>query len=177
MLEWLKSIWFAVIRSVLGWITRPTSQSEELLGDCQPCYVLSSRSVTDLAVLDLVTQDRELPRPRETIVGSEPAKRRFLFLSRNAGRLLRRNVMRSYTQRLDYLQSNIGEIRNLDLALIPVTVFWSRAPAKERALFRVLLSENWRFTSRFRRLAMLLFNRRHIRVQFGTPVADRKSVV
>ncbi len=41
-------------------------------------------------------------------------------------------------------------------------------------MIRVLLSEDWTATSRFRRLVTILFNRRDITVQFGAPIALRE---
>ncbi len=57
---------------------------------------------------------------------------------------------------------------------MPVSIFWSRAPNHERSLIRVLLSEDWTVTSRFRRFVTILFNRRDITVQFGAPIALRE---
>jgi glycerol-3-phosphate O-acyltransferase len=175
MSDHLRTLWISTLRTVLGWITKPSVHGAEKIDNARVCYVLADRSDADLAMLDLVARREGLTPPGDPIPDC-PTRRRYLFLSRGSRRLLRRNLIRSYAERVRSLEANMHELRDLDLELIPVTVFWSRAPAKERALFRVLLSENWRFTSRFRRLTMLLFNRRHIRVQFGTPVALADTV-
>ncbi len=82
--------------------------------------------------------------------------------------------MRTYSKRMLRLQRYFRDTRKADISLVPVSVFWSRAPNKERSVIRVLLSEDWTVTSRFRRLVTILFNRRDITVQFGAPIALRE---
>lgn len=165
----------AAQRTVLGWITRPTAQGAEAIRNDRALYVLPYQSNADLAVLDLVAGDLDLASPVEAVPGC-PQRRRFLALGRGSRRLFRGNLVRTYAERIRYLEDAVADLRELDLDLVPVQVFWSRAPATERSLARVLLSESWRFTSRLRRLTMLAFNRRYIRVQFGFPVSLRDIV-
>ena len=175
MLDRLTAFRIAAQRTILGWITEPISVGAEAVDNTRVCYVLPDRSTADLAMLDLVAR-REHLTPPATEITDCPNRRRFLHLGRGYSRLFRGNLVRSYAERVRYLEANVHDLRELDIELVPVVVFWSRAPAKERALIRVLLSESWRFTSRFRRLTMLMFNRRYIRVQFGQPVALRDIV-
>lgn len=171
----LTALRVAALRTVLGWITRPTAHGAEAIDNRRVCYVLPYQSTSDLAVLDLVARAGDLASPVETIPGC-PNRRRFVALGRGSRRLFRGNLVRTYAERVRYLEAAVRDVRGLDLELVPVQVFWSRAPAKEGALLRVLLSESWRFTSRFRRIAMLAFNRRYIRVQFGPPTGLRDIV-
>jgi glycerol-3-phosphate O-acyltransferase len=173
MLDRLKGLSFALVRSVLAWVTRPALLGIESMPPHQRIiYVLSSRSLTDLVMLDIVTAANRLPRPRDSLTDQGIAEqRRFFFLRRPTGGLLRRNQMRTYSKRLLRLQRYVRGARQADICLVPVSVFWSRAPDREHSFIRVLLSEDWTVTSRFRRLVVILFNRRDITVQLGTPIA------
>ncbi len=182
MIDRLKALSFGVVRALLKWMTRPKSRGVEALtvsGTSDPLagdpgaivYALANRSLTDLVMLDIVAAANGLPRPLSSL-GAEgiAEQRRFFFLNRSVGGLLQRNLMRTYSKRLLRLQPYFKDTRRANIRLVPVSVFWSRAPNKEKSLIRVLLSENWTLTSRFRRLVVILFNRRDITVQFGAPL-------
>ena len=101
-------------------------------------------------MLDIVADANNLPRPRAALTDHGiPERHRFFFLNRPSGFLLRRNLMRTYSKRMLRLQRYFRDTRKADISLVPVSVFWSRAPNKERSVIRVLLSEDWTVTSRF----------------------------
>ena len=56
-----------------------------------------------------------------------------------------------------------------DVDLVPVAVFWGRAPARERGLLELLFSAGWDFTGRISRLFATLVNGRAVFVHFGEP--------
>ena len=134
-------------------MTEPTALGTETLPPhLRVVYVLSNRSLTDLVMLDIVAEANDLPRPRAPLTDQGiPERHRFFFLNRPSGFLLRRNLMRTYSKRMLRLQRYFRDTRKADISLVPVSVFWSRAPNKERSVIRVLLSEDWTVTSRFRR--------------------------
>ena len=176
MFDRLKALSFTVVRWALNWMTAPNSLGIETLpSHTRIVYVLNTRSLTDLVMLDIVTRTHDLPGPRAPLTehGIEE-QQRFFFLNRPTGYLLRRNLMRTYSKRLLRLQRYFRDTRKADISLVPVSIFWSRAPNRERSLVRVLLSEDWTVTSRFRRLVTILFNRRDITVHFGAPIALRE---
>jgi glycerol-3-phosphate O-acyltransferase len=176
MLDRLKNLSFAIVRRMLLWTTEPSALGTETLPPhLRVVYVLNNRSLTDLVMLDIVADANNLPRPRAALTDQGiPERHRFFFLNRPSGFLLRRNLMRTYSKRMLRLQRYFRDTRKADISLIPVSVFWSRAPNKERSVIRVLLSEDWTVTSRFRRIVTILFNRRDITVQFGAPIALRE---
>ena len=65
---------------------------------------------------------------------------------------------------------------SLDVDLIPVSVFWGRAPSKEGSWLRVLLAENWERAGRFRRFLSVLVNGRNLFIQFGEPLSVRNTI-
>lgn len=57
-----------------------------------------------------------------------------------------------------------------DVQLVPVSVFWGRAPGKRFGLWHLLAADSWRLTGRLRRLLSVVVNGRDVEVQFGTPL-------
>jgi len=133
-----------------------------------PVYVLQNRSITDIALLDMVCAIHGLPAPRTTItIGSSTERRRFLFLHRPAG-WLRRNTMATYSR---YMQRMLSEPANdSDVALVPVNILWSRAPAREHSYWRLMVSEAFSATGWLKRALNILMNGQGIVVQFGKPL-------
>ncbi len=142
-------------------------------------YVLETRSVSDLVVLDLVTEELGLPSPLATIdVDGVRERRRFFFLNRASHGWFQRNTMTSYSERMVHLMDQVatrqcsaqGTAAAVPGALVPVGVYWGRAPNREGSVLRVLLSENRAVTSRLKRLVNLFLSRRDIVVHFATPL-------
>jgi glycerol-3-phosphate O-acyltransferase len=60
-----------------------------------------------------------------------------------------------------------------DVRLVPVAVYWGRAPQKEGSWLRLLLSENWVFGSSLRKLLQVIFNGRFTMLELGEPQSLR----
>ena len=160
---------FRVARATVRWLTRPEAFGMEAVGDT-PVYVLDHRSLTDLLVLDILTERAGLPRPtaRFAADGVEEA-RRFFFLNRGAG-LGRRHTMHRYSDRMLRFERWLLTDPGARATLVPVSIFWGRAANKERSLVRSLFSDDWSMSSRVRRFLGLFFNRTDIVARFGTPL-------
>ena len=149
-------------------------QDGETAGDL--VYALANRSLADILLLDLIAERNGLPSPIAPLPQHDEA-RRFFFLNRPAG-LWRRNIMRrtaGASARMRRLEAKLRAAPDGDEAagalwLVPVSIFWGRAANKDRSWLRALFSEGWAASSRLRRALILLFNRRDIQVQFGTPL-------
>ena len=169
----IRNAYYRLNKAFLGWLTRPNVVvSPEFDASRNPCYVLNQQSLTDLAVLDLVCEKQGAVRPTEHFstpqLNAEP---RYFYLNRAVRRILRRNVRQGYPARMVKILAAAldGVEQNIDL--VPVSVFWSRAPDKEKSLLKLLLSERWATTSKLRRLVATVFNRKNITVQIGRPIA------
>ena len=57
----------------------------------------------------------------------------------------------------------------LELDIVPVAVYWGRAPQREKSFLGLLFSENWAFVGPFRRLLSIVFNGRGTLIRFGEP--------
>lgn len=135
-------------------------------------YVLETRSLSDLIVLDIVTDDLDLPGPLEALnVDGMHQRRRFFFLNRASHGMFRRNTMSRYSRRMVNVLNRVSDSSgDLPGVLVPVGIYWGRAPNREGSVIRALLSENWAVTSRLKRLVNLILSRRDIVVHFGEPL-------
>lgn len=138
------------------------------------CYVLERRSVADLVVLEKIAQSHALPDPMQALKPPLPA-RSTIFLERLAG-FWGDRIDRRIPESMRQLVAAVAADPTLDVDLIPVSVFWGRAPDKEASWWRLLLSETWARVGRFRRLLSVIFNGRNLFVHFGDPVSLRSLV-
>ncbi|TLY59489.1 MAG: glycerol-3-phosphate 1-O-acyltransferase PlsB, partial [Gammaproteobacteria bacterium] len=152
---------------------RPDAVVARLHGRSNPvCYVLEQRSITDLAVLQDACVQLKLARPRKRLIDGSKDLRSFFYLSRPRG---------FWGERLDrrpppQLRQMIEALRarpQLDIDLVPVAVYWGRAPQKEASWFRLLLVEDWALTSRARKFLQVLFNGRNTIIEFDEPLSLR----
>ena len=161
-------------RPLVGGLDSVRQGDGEAAGDL--VYALANRSLADILLLDLIAERNGLPSPLAPLPQHDEA-RRFFFLNRPAG-LWRRNIMRrtaGASARMRRLEAKLRTAPDGDetagaLWLVPVSIFWGRAANKDRSWLRALFSEGWAASSRLRRGLILLFNRRDIQVQFGTPL-------
>jgi glycerol-3-phosphate O-acyltransferase len=64
----------------------------------------------------------------------------------------------------------------IDLDIVPVSIFWGRAPHKERSWWRMLLREDIALAGRFRKFLNVIFNGRNTLVHFGEPLSLRAFI-
>ncbi len=136
------------------------------------CYVLERRSVTDLAVLQRACVRLKLPRPRKRLFGESSELRSYFYLSRPRG-FWDERIDRRPPPQLEQMLAALDADPTLDVELVPVAVYWGRAPQREASWFRLLLVENWALTSRARKLLQVLFNGRNTLVELEEPISLR----
>jgi glycerol-3-phosphate O-acyltransferase len=153
---------------------RPPDVEQMLAGRERPiCYVLERESLSDLLVLQDLCVRAGLPRPSRRLVLGNISERRSLFALERSGGVFRQRVDRRTPPVLTALVTAASEDATLDLDLVPVGIFWGRAPQKEGSWFRLLLSENWALVGRFRKFLTVIFNGRNTLLQFGEPLSLR----
>ncbi len=137
------------------------------------CYVLERRSRADLAVLQQLCEREALPPPdaRLAAPGRDPL-RAFLPLLQPRGLLDSRIDRRPSAALLQWIES-VRADPAFDVRLLPVAVYWGRAPQKEGSWLRLLLAENWVLTSWLRKLFTVLINGRFTLVEVGEPLSLR----
>ncbi|MGH8309913.1 MAG: glycerol-3-phosphate 1-O-acyltransferase PlsB, partial [Steroidobacteraceae bacterium] len=140
------------------------------------CYVLERQSLSDFLVLQDTCVRQGLPRPsRRLAVGSVSERRSVCYLERSAGWCGTR-VDRRAPALLAYLVTAASAEPGIDLDIVPVSIFWGRAPQKERSWWRLLLSEDIALAGRCRKFLNVIFNGRNALVHFGEPLTLRSFI-
>ena len=160
------------MRGLLRLFVRPTLVPEDtrtrLKGRTRPVlYVLDERSLSDQLALEQVCMDGGLRRPGKRLVaGALSLPRSFVALERRAG-VLRRRPDRRMPAALAAAVAAAARDPGLELDVVPVAVYWGRAPQRERSWFDLVLSEDWALVGPFRRLLSILFNGRSTLIRVG----------
>ncbi|CAM3809832.1 glycerol-3-phosphate 1-O-acyltransferase PlsB [Parendozoicomonas haliclonae] len=139
-------------------------------------YVLRSRSLSDLLVLDRECRKAGLPRPYAPLKGEgidEPHA--YFFLSKPEGLILQRERVYN-APRLQRLARSVEEFKDSDVQIVPVSIFWGRRPDKEQSAFKLLFAWNYNVGSHFRKLLAVLFHGRQTLVHFNAPLSLRELV-
>jgi glycerol-3-phosphate O-acyltransferase len=169
----------SVLRAPLSWWARPHVLPADLkrrfAQHPRPiCYVLGMVSAADVIALERACAQHGLPAPMDALRKPLP-ECSLLFLERRAGFWGERTDGR-ISSSMRQLITAISADPTLDVDLIPVSVFWGRAPDKEGSWLRLLLAENWERAGRFRRFLSVLINGRNLFVHFGEPISVRTTV-
>ena len=138
-------------------------------------YVLEKRSVVDLAVLDYVCSAAGLPSPLYVPPPGDPVPLRVVFMERRTG-LFGMRIDRRMPAGLRTLSDAAAQDITLEADLVPVSLFWGRAPDRERSWFRLLVAEGWDIGGRFRKVVSLLVNGRNLMVLFGEALSLQPSL-
>ena len=177
----LTRAWRWSVRKILGsWVKctiKPESAAAAIAACSRPvCYVLERESHTDLAVLDNACVQLNLPRPeRRLAAGDRGAQTAYFEFLRRTSRFGARRHSRDSRHLVDLVEAAAANPR-FDIDLVPVSIFWGRAPLKEVSLWRLLFTEDWVLAGRFRKLLNVIFNGRNTVVQFGEPLRLREAL-
>jgi glycerol-3-phosphate O-acyltransferase len=167
-----------VRRFVALWV-RPSVLPDDVATSFTPgravVYALEKRSLVDFAVLEYVCRERRLPGPDEASGGPGRPAPGVLFLERRAG-LFRTRIDRRTPQALRDLATRASSDPAFEPDVVPVSLFWGRAPGREREWFRLLVAEGWDIGGRFRKVLSLLVNGRNLVLLFGDPLPLQPSL-
>ena len=153
----------------------PEDIAGRLAGRARPvCYVLEHDSLPDFLTLQDVCIARALPRPAQRLNFGPLSEGRSVFYMEVRTGFLRQRVDRRVPSLLVELMAHARDNPELDLDLVPVAIYWGRAPHKEGSLLRLLFTENWAFAGRIRKLLTVLINGRNAVLQFGDPMTLRE---
>jgi glycerol-3-phosphate O-acyltransferase len=167
-------------RLLLPWL-RFSVRPEDITAQLAPaggsiCYVMERHSPLDELLLQRACALHGLPRPGRRLlpVGAPGKERALLALSREVG-FWRSRIDRRTPPVLKALLERLRDDPAFDVTLVPVAVYWGRAPQREsQSWLRLLLSEDWALASRARRAMTVLFNGRNSVVQFGQGLSLRQ---
>lgn len=170
LLRWILFLW--VRTKVLPEGVRPKGFDP----DKPVCYVLEQSGVADLLVLEQVCIENGLQPPTDGLHAATLDEPFAAFALRELTGVIVRRPTGKPTRRLARLVDSAMRGADVDMQLVPVSVYWGRSPTKEGSGFRLLLSEDWAIGGRFRRFLTVLFNGRNTLVQFSQPMSLRHFV-
>src|SRR3984957_16220255 len=175
----LGQAWRWSVRKILGlWVRatiKPEDAVEAIAARPRPvCYVLERESHTDFAVLNNVCAHHNLPRPtRRLMMGGRRADRAYFELTRRPSLFRSRNAARAPRYLVQLIDAAAAHSQ-FDVDLVPVAIFWGRAPHKEISWWRLPFTEDWILVGRFRKILSVIFNGRNTLVYFGEPIRLRE---
>jgi glycerol-3-phosphate O-acyltransferase len=163
-----------VMRLFVRSATAPEDAMQRLHGRARPVlYVLEERSRSDFVALELACMQGGLRRPGKRLkLRALDLPYSAVSLERRAG-VLRRRADRRTPRELARAVAAAGADEALELDIVPVAVYWGRAPQREKSWLRMLLSEHWALAGPFRRLLSIVLNGRSTLIRFGEPLALR----
>jgi glycerol-3-phosphate O-acyltransferase len=163
-------------RLLMPWLRftlRPDDVGQQLAASpASVCYVLERQRAADAVILQRACAQAKLPRPGKKLLSGQRDFRSLISLTRSVGAWTARLDRRPPPQLLEMLRALQAD-SGLDVTLVPVAIFWGRAPQKEHSWLDVALSDDWAIASRLRRFLTVLFNGRSTLVRFGPGVSLR----
>ena len=156
---------------------RPTIQPEvplDLITDenAEVCYVLETGGLADVLALERACARHGLPSPTSSLEYCRNREyKRFVVLRRMQGFFFRR-PRKTGSQRLRRLVE-ASQTCEGELLLIPVAIYWGRAPDKDRSLLKLLFSENWDMVGRTRKFFATLLHGRNTLLRFSDALSLR----
>lgn len=181
-MRWFDRLVLALLRPLLRLVVRHRSRPEDPwhlgIDPALPvCYALQVRQLSAFLVLDDAARALGLPLPSAALaLGALTEPSAFFFLTR-AGQPspLQRNPYR-YSERLERLVAAVQADPTLELQVVPVSIFWGRAPDKQDSLLKAIFADNWGTPGPLRHAIRLLIHGRQTQLVFSAPISLRAVV-
>ncbi|MDY7117626.1 glycerol-3-phosphate 1-O-acyltransferase PlsB [Halomonas sp. SSL-5] len=164
----------AMTRVIAAWVRprliEPSPDDLGVVPDLPVIYVLPRPAWSDAWLLGALTSRHGLPaaeRPRRLAGRKLPGS---LALPRPR----RRRRGACHEPPFETLIERLEADPALEVQLVPVSIFWGRAPGKRFGFWRMVAADNWQLTGRLRRALSVLVNRRSVEVHFGAPLMLRQ---
>ncbi|MEJ2601850.1 MAG: glycerol-3-phosphate 1-O-acyltransferase PlsB [Gammaproteobacteria bacterium] len=138
------------------------------------CYVLEYGGLADRLALEQVCTRYGLPTPGDGLWYGGRQESSALIVLRTYRGLFFRRQRKQISPRLERLVGAAVENTDEDLLLVPVAVYWGRAPEKEHSWFKVLFSEQWEIAGRLRKFLTTILYGRATLVHFSEPLSVRR---
>lgn len=134
-------------------------------------YLLEVGGLADRTALEIICKNNKMPAPRATLTyGSVSFANSVDVLKQRKGIIFRkhRNVVSPRLSQLvdEGVKQDLGELQ-----IVPVSIYWGRAPDKEQSLWKLMFTENWQFGGRTRKLVTTLLHGRHTLLSFSEPLS------
>lgn len=157
---------------------RPTIQPETPAAliadqDVAVCYVLETGGLADVLALERACAIHGLPSPTSGLEFCDNREHKSFVVLRRMRGFFFRNPRKTGSQRLKRIVEASKNCEG-ELLLIPVAIYWGRAPEKDRSLLKLLFSENWDVVGRTRKFFATLLHGRNTLLRFGDAVSLRE---
>jgi glycerol-3-phosphate O-acyltransferase len=136
-------------------------------------YVLEAKSFSNRLVLEQACIVRGLPRPSSRPTQALPVRSSVIYLSAGRPRFSRRPGGARHRELLTSLTDALANDTDLNVQLVPVSIFWGRSPDKEGQWLKIMFSDTWAVAGRIRKFFIILLHGRNILVQISPPVSLR----
>jgi len=137
-------------------------------------YVLADRGLSDLLVLTQVTQRPEFPDPLARMPIAELKRHHSVYSIASRSPVsdwIKRR--RKHSPMLTEFIQAFSENDELDLQIVPVSVFWGRPLARNKHWLQVLFADTWSLAGRTRRFFTILIHGRNARLIFSQAIDFR----
>lgn len=138
-------------------------------------YVLSEDSTVSRAILWEEINRGHLPKPflfKESF-GIDKA---ILANKKLVGFWNRHTDYKEFESNLDRIVAKVQANPSKQIQLIPVSVFLGRAPNRDHGIFKVIFSEKWGITGRFRKFISILVHGNHTLVRLSQPILINEAL-
>lgn len=173
-----RNIFLKLIKYPTRWLLKPSNTPGDIEGelgiskDKPIIYLLKTDSGTDLIALELVTERLGLPNPFKRISIAGQQRPATLFVEKPRSYFFNKNKATDIAQNSAEMFKLHREDENLDIQIVPVSIFWGREPDRVSKGWTDLLTDRsspgW-----FRKFFIVLFLGRDNVVGFSRAVSSR----
>jgi glycerol-3-phosphate O-acyltransferase len=177
-MAWLHNLLLVLISIPVKWLVKantiPTDLNKELgIDPTKPIvYLLRSHSATDQIALQMSAEALNLPKPKSRITIAGEQYKACLFLLEPKSVLTRKVKYTNIAQQFSHLFHLHRQDPTLDLQIVPVSIFWGRAPDKKLSGWSDIIA-NQVSPSWLRKFFIVLFLGRDNFVCYSKAVSSR----
>ncbi|GGY08724.1 glycerol-3-phosphate acyltransferase [Litchfieldella qijiaojingensis] len=158
-------------RLIAAWVElrliEPLPERLALDPECPTLYVLPHPALSDTLLLETLCARHDLPSPSQCMRFGDLDLRASVPLPTTSRRFGQRSLFTPpFTRLIEYLATHPDE----DIQLVPVSVFWGRAPGKRFGLWKLLAADSWQLTGHVRRALSVIVNGKNVELHFGAPL-------
>jgi glycerol-3-phosphate O-acyltransferase len=161
-LRWILFLWVKVE-------VFPADIPASVLDPARPTlYVLADRGISDLLVLTQVARRHGMPLPIARMPIDVLSRYHSVYSIAARSPLidwLRRR--RKHSEMLTDFMRAFADDKNLDLQIVPVSVFWGRSLSRQKNWLQVLFADTWSLAGRTRKFFTILVHGRNARLIFS----------
>ncbi len=177
-MAWFHKLFLYFIKLPTKWLVNTSAIPSDIEGELgidknKPIvYLLRTNSVTDQIALDISTKSLGLPSPNKDLVVNGHKLSQCLFLEEPESLFTKKNKHTDISEVFTQLFHLHREDKEIDLQIVPVSIFWGRAPGKASQSITDLLADK-ASPSWLRKFFIVLFLGRDNFVCYSRAVSSR----